>query len=180
MVNSNDFISWSIDHHGQFSVKFLSANLETASPIDKRLFSAIWKSGSPWRINILIWIMVFGSLNSTKILPKKSPNKCVSPSICPLCLKASKNLCHIFLDCPISSFGWKRIFSLFNLVWTFYRSLSASVVKLLSGLNLPKKSHIIWINLSKALLTELWFKRNQCIFHDKVKTKGRNYVCSRS
>ena len=43
--------------------------------MDKRLFSAIWKTGSPQRINILIWIMVFGSPNSSEILQKKAPNK---------------------------------------------------------------------------------------------------------
>ena len=91
--------------HGRFSVKSLSSHLKTAYPMNKRLFSAIWKSGSPRRTNILIWIMIFESLNSSEILQKKSPNKYLSPSICPLCLKASETLRHIFLIYPISSFS---------------------------------------------------------------------------
>ena len=39
-----------------------------------------------------------------------------------------ETLYHIVLFYPISSFGWKRIFSLFNLVWTSDRSLGANVV----------------------------------------------------
>ena len=140
--------------------------------MDKRLFSAIWKTGSPRRINILIWIMVFGSLNSSEILQKKAPKKCLSPSICPLCLKASENLSHIFLNCLVSSFCWVRIFSLFNLSWVFDVSLSASVVQILSGPRLPKKSSIIWDNLSKALLSEVWFERNQRIFLDKARPRA--------
>ena len=117
--------------------------------------------------------MVFGSLNNLEILQKKSPNKSLSPSIGPLCLKASENLPRILLNCLVSSFCWVRIFSLFNLVWVFDHSISASVVQFLSGPILPKKSRIILEILSKALLTELWFERNQRIFHDKVRPRAK-------
>ena len=42
------------------------------------------------------------------------------------------------LFCPVFSFGWERIFSLFNVVWSFNRSLGATVVQLLSGLIFSK------------------------------------------
>ena len=141
--NSDDYRSWSIVPQGRFSRKSLSAHLKSASPMNKHLFSIIWKIGSLQRINIFIWIIVFGSLNSSEILQKKAPNKSLSPSIYPLCLKASENLSHIFLNCPVSSFCWVSIFSLFNLAWVFNRSLSASVAQLLMGSSLPKKSSII-------------------------------------
>ena len=35
----------------------------------------------------------------------------------------------------------------------------------------PKKPRIIWETLLEALLTELWFERNQRIFHDKARSK---------
>ena len=171
--NSDDYRSWSIDPQGQFSVKSLSTHLKSASPMDKRLFSAIWKSGSPRRINILIWIMVFGSLNNSEILQKKAPNKSLSSSICPLCLKASENLSRIFLNGFVSSFCWVKIFSLFNLAQVFDHSLNVSVAQLLSRPNLPKKSSVIWENLSKAILLELWFERDQCIFHDKARPRAK-------
>ena len=46
------------------------------------------------------------------------------------------------------------------------------MVQLLSGQILPKKSRIIWVNLLKALLSELWFERNQHIFHDKARERA--------
>ena len=52
VVNSDDARSWSIDPQGRFSVKSLSTHLKSASPMNKRLFSAIWRTGSPCRINI--------------------------------------------------------------------------------------------------------------------------------
>ena len=32
---------------------------------------------------------------------------------------------------------------------------------------LPKKPKLIWINIAKALLVEIWFEPNQDISHDK-------------
>ena len=46
------------------------------------------------------------------------------------------------------------------------------MVQLLLGSILPKKPCTIWENLSKALLTGLWFERNQRIFHDKARLKA--------
>ena len=74
-----------------------------------------------------------------------------------------------FLQCPFFSFCWNRIFSIFNIAWVSYGSLCSSVLQLLEGPPLPKKPRLIWLNLSKALLSELWFERNQQIFHDKEK-----------
>ena len=33
----------------------------------KKLFKALWKSCCPWRVNILMWIMLYGSLNRAEI-----------------------------------------------------------------------------------------------------------------
>ena len=115
--------------------------------------------------------MLFGSLNSADILQKKSPNKCLLPSGCPFCLKANETLLHLFLLCPFSSLCWSRLFSILNIAWVFDGSLSSSILQLLEGPSLPKKSRLIWLNLSKALLAELWFERNQWIFLDKERPR---------
>ena len=108
----------------------------------------------PPRVNILIWVIIFGSLNSADILQKKAPNKCLLPSVCPLCLKA-KRLHPIF-----SSFSWMRFFSTFNIVWFFDGFLCSSILQLLEGPLLPKKPRLLWSDLLKAILSELWFERN--------------------
>ena len=117
MVNSDDYRSWSIDPHGRFTIKSLLAHLKLPPQWINIFLQQFWKSGSPRRINILIWITVCGSLNSSEILQKKSPNKYLSSLICSLCLKASENLPHVFLNCLVSSFCCVRIFSLFNFDW---------------------------------------------------------------
>ena len=61
---------------------------------------------------------------------------------------------------------------MFNFDWVFDRSLSTSVIQVLSGPKLPKKPCIMWENLSKALLRELWFDHNQHIFLDRARPRA--------
>ncbi|KAA0068192.1 mediator of RNA polymerase II transcription subunit 8 isoform X2 [Cucumis melo var. makuwa] len=89
--------------------------------------SRVWKSMEP----LALIKLGNGSKISfcADILQKKAPNKCLLPSVCPLCQKLPE------------------------------------------GPPLPKKPRLIWLNLSKALLSELWFERNQHIFHGKEKPR---------
>ena len=175
--DSEDYRFWSIDFLGRFTVKALSAHQKTASPMDKHLFTAIWKSSSQQRINVLIWIMVFESLDSSETLQRKSPNKCLLPLICPLCIKANEDLLHLSMPCSFSSFWWGRIFSLFNFDLSFLWIPKCKCASATGGPSLSKKSCLIRENLSKALLTVLWFECNQLIFHDKERPRAE-IVCS--
>ena len=56
--------------------------------------------------------------------------------------------------------------------WVFDGSLSTNVFQLLRGPYLSKKTFLVWINLIKALLAEIWFECNQRIFRDKKKGVG--------
>ena len=78
---------WYSNSLGHFSVKSLSTHLSPSSPLEKACYKALWKSSSPRRINILVWIMAFRLLNSSMIMQRKLPNKCLLPSVCPLCLR---------------------------------------------------------------------------------------------
>lgn len=60
--------------------------------MDKMLYQAVWKSKSPKRINILVWIMINGNLNSLEVLKKKLPTYYLMPSICPLYCKNCESL----------------------------------------------------------------------------------------
>lgn len=53
---SEDRRVWSLEALGKFSVKSLANHLSPSSTIDKRLFKARWKTKSPRRVDILVWI----------------------------------------------------------------------------------------------------------------------------
>ena len=116
-----------------FSVKSLSKHLSPTSPLEKDYFKAPWKTSSPRRINVLVWIMAVGSLNCSETMQRKLPNTCSLPSVCPLCLENSDLLIHFSIFCPFSPNCWFSIFSMLKLVWVFDGSFSVNVLQLLRG-----------------------------------------------
>lgn len=61
-----------------------------------------------------------------------------------------------------------RLFSIFNLCWVLGNRSSDNVLLLLIGPSLQKGPKTLWYNAVKALLFEIWFERNQRVFHYKA------------
>lgn len=59
---------------------------------------------------------------------------------------------------------WGLFFQMFNLYWVWDLEVPKNIHQLLSGTRLPSKAHLLWVNGFKALISELWFKRNQRVF----------------
>ena len=78
----------------------------------------------------------------------------------------NQELQHLFLKCPYAANCWSKLLQIFNLSWVFCGSFSSNVLQILSRPNLKKTSLILWCNAVKALLLEIWFKRNQHVFHN--------------
>lgn len=102
-----------------YSVKSLTRKLALGSQLNQDLFWALWKSKSPKRVNILIWIMLNGYLNSSDILQKKMPFANLMPSVCISCYKEGDYLYHIFFGCEYSRKCWFKLFFIFNVNWVF-------------------------------------------------------------
>lgn len=75
----------------------------------------------------------------------------------------SEDLQYLFFGCCFSRSCWWRLFSFFNISWVFYVAFKDHVV----GPSLKPFPHMIWHNAIKAMLAEIWFERNQRVFHDK-------------
>ena len=65
---------WYLGTSGSFSVKSLVKHLSTSSPLDISLYKRLWQSNSPKKVNISIWIMLFGKLNCASVLQRKLPS----------------------------------------------------------------------------------------------------------
>lgn len=113
--------------------------------------------------------MALGLLHCSSIMQRKIPSSCLLPSVCPFCMKDSEDLLHLFFICPYSANCWGNMLFLFNVAWAFDGSLSSKVFQLLRRPLLSKRPQINWENMSKAMLVELWFERNQRIFHNKAR-----------
>ena len=63
---------------------------------------------------------------------------------------------------------WFCLFEHFNLSWVFGNKFKENVVHLLIGPRLKSKPNLLWVNAVKAILSEIWFERNQRVFHAKA------------
>lgn len=167
MNNARDRRVWSPEANGNFLVKSLVTHLQPASPFEGRLQQALWKTKSPKRVNITSWIMLFGQLNCSSVLQKKLPLDTLSPSICPRCKPNEEELQHLFFECRYAEKCWFSLFDCFKVNWVVGKNFRDNVLQLLMGPKFKKKSKLLCPNVVKALLTNLWFERNQRVFHDK-------------
>lgn len=119
MEECHDKRIWSLEASGAFSVKSLVTHLSLASPLDKHLEKALWRSKCPRRANITVWTMLFGYLNCSSVMQRKLPSCCLSPYICTLCMADKEDLQHLFFDCSYAGNCWQRLFACFNLRWAF-------------------------------------------------------------
>lgn len=84
-ISINTFLNkrvWSLEPGGSFTVKSLVNHLST-SPIDITLQRSLWKTKSPKRVNMSVWIMLHGSLNCASYC-KKGPHSIIFHPTCAL------------------------------------------------------------------------------------------------
>ena len=103
---------WSLNSSGKFTIKSLTHHLSPPSPLDKSLYKAIWKSSSPRRVNILIWILMVGNLDVSSAIQHELPNSHLSPSICLLYLQNKEDPQHLFIFCKYSANCWEKLFKI--------------------------------------------------------------------
>ena len=78
-----------------------------------------------------------------------------------------EDLQHLFFDCCYAGKCWQWLFALFNLCWVFGNVFHENVLQILVEPKLKSDPKLIWNNVVKALLAEIWFERNKRVFHDK-------------
>lgn len=93
-----------------FSVKSFR-HLASSSPLDSKLHKNLWKTKCPRRINIIIWVMIFGSLNCSQTLQRKPPNHYLLPSICPVYEEQRRQPAYLLW---LSILIWRTLFAMFK------------------------------------------------------------------
>ena len=136
--------------------------------MDIFLYKSLWQSNSPRRVNLSIWIMQFEYLNCASVLQRKLLSHALSPHIYPLCVDNLANIQN-FLNWLFLHLNCGSAFSKpFNICWVFYQNFKKNATQILAGPTLKKKAvDLLWVNEVKDLLVEVWFERNQRVFHDR-------------
>lgn len=153
ITTTDDSRHWELETNEKFSVKSLVKHLSKTSPIGKLLEDSLWKSKSPRRVNITVWIKLEGLLNCASMVQSKLPAHFLSPHICHLCLADQEDLQHLFFSCKYARNCWFCLFEHFNLSWVFGNKFKENVLHLLIGPRLKSKPNLLWANAVKAILS---------------------------
>ena len=142
-----------------------------SAPPPQRIIVFLKACGSQAAPEELIFWFGSWSLGPLTVLisSKRRPLTSACYPLFALMLEGKWDFIPTFLALALLSFCCNRFFSIFNIIWVFDGSLCSLVLQLLEGPLLLKKPRLLWLNLLKAILSELWFERNQRIFHDKEK-----------
>lgn len=93
--------------------------LAHSSSLPKVFYTVLWKSNSPIRVNVLVWIILLIHLNTSDSFIRRCYLHPISvlPSIFLFCFEAAKSMIHLFFGCYYAKHCWESAFQNFNVKW---------------------------------------------------------------
>lgn len=164
--DGHDQTIWTPAKSGKFSVK--SFTLELAKKDVPQNFDAskgFWKGLVPFRIEIFVWFVLLGRLNTKEklwrlgIVPESEKN-------CVLCNIHPESVNHLFMGCTVASELWLWWLSIWGVSWVFPSTLKS----LHNQWHAPFRGSIIkksWQAIFFIILWTIWKERNGRIFENK-------------
>ncbi|XP_026436394.1 uncharacterized protein LOC113334324, partial [Papaver somniferum] len=147
---------WKLNHTGVFTVKSLYAKLVAEDGVNHFPYSFISKTAIPPKINILMWCLIHGKLNTIDILQHKAMdlhNSCV------LCGIGVESQDHLFLHCKIAYKIWSII--LLNTGWSWVLPGSMRILAESWHHNhFSRTGNYIWDLIPAAVVNTIWNERN--------------------
>ena len=122
-------------------------------PLFLRLWRRVWKSRTPLKIRIFVWLLLQQRLMTRSLRQRMAPE---SAADCVLCEANLENCEHLFVLCPISQAVWRLVDvarPTLTSLEDFWRSIEDG----------PYRRATEW-NLIFAMLWAIWINRNEVIF----------------
>ena len=128
-------------------------------PIEKKLWSSIWKIKAPSKLKHFLWKVLAGALAVKDRLRSRGIQL---DTTCAVCSSASESICHLLFNCPLAQEVWERSnikiprggFSRSSVFLNVYHLL---IVNGKNGNEVQSKS-FIWI------MWQIWKGRNELVF----------------
>ncbi|KAA3469656.1 reverse transcriptase [Gossypium australe] len=112
-IPHEDFLAWSGEHSGEFSVKSTYKLLQSFDPrayavqnVYKDFYRKLWLIDLPTKVKINAWKASWNYLPTRANLFYK---KLTADALCPRCGVAAKTIDHLFRECPLSVEVWSHI-----------------------------------------------------------------------
>ena len=126
-------------------------------PLFLRLWRRVWKSRTPLKIRIFIWLLLRQRLMTRSFRQRMAPD---SAGDCALCGANLENCEHLFVLCPISQAVWRAVGvarPTLSSLEDFWRSIGDG----------PYRRVAEW-QLIFATLWSIWLHRNDVIFRGRT------------
>ncbi|KAA3462679.1 reverse transcriptase [Gossypium australe] len=112
-IPHEDFLAWSGEHSGEFSVKSAYKLLQSFDPrayavqnVYKEFYRKLWNIELPTKVKIIAWKASWNYLPTRANLFYK---KLIADASCPCCGLAAETVDHLFKECPLSVEVWSHI-----------------------------------------------------------------------
>ncbi|KAA3464007.1 reverse transcriptase [Gossypium australe] len=165
----DDFLSWSGEPSGEFSVRSSYKLLQNVDPTAYALqsnyrdfYRKLWRIDLPIKIKIFIWKSSWNYL-ATKV--NMLIRRLATSSLCPHCGVAEETMNHLFRVCPVSEEVWRNLLDLDLSIFT-QEEFGDWLTMVLLSLS-PEQCRTFCVTL-----WAIWGDRNSRI-HDKTRRSGQ-------
>ena len=158
-----DKLIWASDKNRLFSVKAFTRVLDKSSPlIPSSSFKSLWKGLVPHRIEIFIWFVLLGRLNTRGKLAKLSIIP-LAEAECVFCKNHIETEEHLFIHCFFVWNIWSWWLNIWGLLWVMPSSMQDLFLQWNYSTSSPffKK---VWKASFYIITWSIWKERNARVF----------------
>ena len=111
----------------------------------KWLINDVSLASIPLKIQVVLLALAQGKLNPGKVIQRKFPNMCLSPSWCVICKTSAETSNHLFLYCFVTSKLWSRLCKEANILCVISGSFHFILMENSYAFSKGKKAKTLWI-----------------------------------
>jgi hypothetical protein len=162
---TNDKIVWDHDN-GQISTSAIWERRRIQYP--KVIWhNLVWKRPTCQRYSLLLWQVLLGKLPTMEQLMKKG---ILGPNICPLCMKNSENINHLFFSCEYSAQIWTDLLHKMGIHRHPKSSFTLEVDSFIRSFTLHGPGTMLAFNSFRCAVWWIWKERCNRIFNGTIRS----------
>ncbi|XP_026420399.1 uncharacterized protein LOC113316434 [Papaver somniferum] len=146
---------WKLQNSGIFTVKSLYAKMIAESGVDNFPYQFIWRPSIPPKINILMWCLLHGKLNTIDVLQHKGMDLYNS---CVLCGIGVESQDHLFLHCKIAYKIWSGLLPNTGWVWVVPGAMN-DLADMWHHNHFSSSGNYIWSLIPAAVVNTIWRRK---------------------
>ena len=162
-----DSLHWG--QEGRFSVRSLyskAVNLKCSDINVDRLICAVWKKLDPPKVELMVWLVLMGKLNTKDMLARKGMIT-EDLNACTFCTEKIEDIHHLLVTCQVSWNIWKMLAEDFGQAIEPYTDLKVFYGNWLRRRFPNKTARKLWITSFFAIVWSLWMHRNEIVFNQQ-------------